>query len=108
MHPGNITQVKLSGHWPSGTLPTQGVFPGYRQSKGEAENLQNLPLNNLSSIAAGLHNFLDQKEVSVEFRKKEGTREVVARVINDHTGEVLLEYPVIVILKILCGINQEA
>jgi hypothetical protein len=80
--------------------------PGLRFDRPQAEESQKTEVDLTQTIKEGLDLFLDSQDIRVEFQKNKTTGEVVVRIIQNQSGQVIREIPVISFFRFLGGIYK--
>lgn len=77
-----------------------------RFDRPQVEESQKTEADLTQPIKEGLDQFLDSQDIRIEFQKNKTTGEVVARIIQNQSGQVVREIPVISFFRFIGGINK--
>jgi uncharacterized FlaG/YvyC family protein len=79
---------------------------GLRFDQPHKEESQQTEVNPTETSKEGLNQFLDSQNMRVEFQKNKTTGEVVARIIQNQSGQVVREISVISFFRFMGGLNK--
>jgi uncharacterized FlaG/YvyC family protein len=77
-----------------------------RFAPSQTEESRKTEVDLTQAIKKGLDLFLDSQDIRIEFQKNKTSGEVVARIIQNQSGQVVKEIPVISLFRFFRGINR--
>jgi hypothetical protein len=85
--------------------PRRGLS-GLQFLRPRVEESPKTQLDGTQAIEDGLAQFLDPQDIRIEFQKNISTGEVVSRIIQNQSGRVVREIPVISFFRFIRGVNR--
>jgi hypothetical protein len=79
---------------------------GLRFDRPQVEESQKTEGDLTQAIKEGLDLFLDSQDIRIEFQKNKTTGEVVVRIVQNQSGLVIKEIPVISFFRFIGGVNK--
>jgi hypothetical protein len=79
---------------------------GLRFDRPQVEESQKTEVDLTQTIKEGLDLFLDSQDIRVEFQKNKTSGEVVVRIIQNQSGQVVREISVISFFRFVGGVNK--
>lgn len=80
----------------------------FLQGKNQETNTEKIDFNQLREIIDALNRFMSTLDIELRFQIHEPTHEVIARLINKETGEVIREIPPEKFLDMLAKLQELA
>ena len=82
------------------------MHSGRPKRRLQVEESQKTEVDPTQNIKEGLDQFLDSQDTRIEFQKNKTTGEVVARIIQNQSGQVVREIPIISFFRFMGEINK--
>ncbi|WP_412709742.1 flagellar protein FlaG [Atrimonas thermophila] len=88
---------------------TQGTLEvAFLQKKNQETSAEKVDFNRLKEIIEALNQFMRTLDIELRFQIHEPTREVIARLVNKETGEIIREIPPEKFLDMLAKLQELA